>query len=199
MKGWSNMDNTVKFKFETKKFILSVFMVFVIGAMNSYTYFLRGETFASIHTGNIMKACFDIAEGKTRGLYRYFVPIAFFIGGIITHQLLKDRKKGMVICSIIVPVCYISGVLVPFGFYDFLGNACLAFGVGIQLQSLNKVNGVDITTTMCTGNIRSMTVKTVQFIKTRDKSNLIGILTYASLVIAFTVGVLLSALIIKSI
>lgn len=193
------MDNNGTAKFETKKFILCIFMVFVIGAMNSYTFFLRGETFASIHTGNIMKACFDIAEGKTDGLYKYFVPIAFFIGGIITHQLLKDRKKGMIVCSVIVPLCYITGVLIPFGFYDFLGNAFLAFGVGIQLQSLNKVNGVDITTTMCTGNIRSMTVKTVQYIKTKSRSDLMGILTYASLVAAFTSGVLASALIIKSI
>ena len=192
------MDNSIKRKIETKKFILSVFMVFVIGAMNSYTYFLRGETFASIHTGNIMKACFDIAEGKTDGLYRYFVPIAFFIGGIITHQLLKDRRRGMIVCSVIVPFCYALGLAVPFGTHDFLCNAFLAFGVGIQLQSLNKVNGVDITTTMCTGNIRSMTVKIVQLIKTKDRCHLLGIITYASLVIAFTLGVLICALIIKS-
>lgn len=181
-------------KMEGKKLVLSLFMIFVIGAMNSYTYFLRGEVFASMHTGNIIKACFDIANGKYATLYRYFIPIAAFILGIISHQFIRRTKHGTLICSLIIPVCYIAGVLIPFGVLDFLSITILAFGVGVQLQIVRRVNGVDLATTMCTGNIRSMSERIAKLIETNDKSYLLGILTYLSLVIVFALGVLLSAL-----
>ena len=192
------MDNKTEAKMETKKFILSLFMIFVIGAMNSYTYFLRGEVFASMHTGNIIKACFDIAAGKFATLYRYFIPIIAFIAGIITHQLVKKAKRGTLICTLIIPVCYISGVLIPFGALDFLAITVLSFGVGVQLQIVRRVNGVDLATTMCTGNIRSMSEKIAKLIETKDKSLLLGIITYLSLVIVFATGVLVSALLINN-
>ena len=181
---------------EKKKFTLSLFMIFIIGAMNSYTYFLRGEVFASMHTGNIIKACFDIAAGNFTYLYRYFIPILAFIGGIISHYFIIKAKKGTIICSVIIGACYIAGVLVPFGTLDFVSIAVLAYGVGVQLQLIRRVNGVDLATTMCTGNMRSMCEKIAKLIETKDKSHLLGIITYLSLVITFALGVTLSAILI---
>ena len=127
-------------KMEKKKFVLSLFMIFVIGAMNSYTYFLRGEVFASMHTGNIIKACFDIAVGKYATLYRYFIPIIAFWAGIISHYFISKAKRGTLICWILIPISYIAGVLIPFGSLDFLAITILAYGVGIQLQIIRRVN-----------------------------------------------------------
>ena len=183
-------------KMEKKKFILSLFMIFVIGAMNSYTYFLRGEVFASMHTGNIIKACFDIASGKYATLYRYFVPIVTFWAGIISYYFISKAKGGALICWLLIPISYIIGVIIPFGALDFVAIAILAYGVGIQLQIVRRVNGVDLATTMCTGNMRSMCEKIAKLIETKDKSHLLGIITYLSLVITFALGVTLSAILI---
>lgn len=183
-------------KMEKKKFALSLFMIFVIGIMNSYTYFLRGEVFASMHTGNIIKACFDIAAGKYATLYRYFIPIMAFWAGIISHYFISKSKRGTIITWILIPVSYIAGVLIPFGSLDFVAIALLSYGVGIQLQIIRRVNGVDLATTMCTGNMRSMCERIAKLIETKDKSHLLGIITYLSVVISFALGVTLSAILI---
>ena len=183
-------------KMEKKKFILSLFMIFVIGIMNSYTYFLRGEVFASMHTGNIIKACFDIAMGKYATLYRYFIPIIAFWAGIISHYFISKARRGTLICWILISVSYIVGVLIPIGALNFVSIAILAYGVGIQLQIIRRVNGVDLATTMCTGNMRSMCEKIAKLIETKDKSYILGIVTYLSLVITFALGVTLGAFVI---
>jgi len=181
---------------EKKKFVLSLLMIFVIGAMNSYTYFLRGEVFASMHTGNIIKACFDIAAGKFATLYKYFIPIAAFCIGIISHHFIIKARHGSVIISVVIYSCYVAGVLIPFGTLDFLAITVLAYGVGMQLQLVRRVNGVDLATTMCTGNMRSMCERIAKLIETKDRSHLIGIITYLSLILVFAIGVLVSAIII---
>ncbi len=181
---------------EKKKFILSLFMIFVIGAMNSYTYFLRGEVFASMHTGNIIKACFDMAAGKFSTLYKYLIPIIGFTSGIISHYFITKAKRTTLICSLIIGACYVGGVLIPYGILDFLAITVLSFGVGVQLQLVRRVNGVDLATTMCTGNMRSMCERFAKFIDTKDRTLLVGIFTYLAIIATFAVGVTASALII---
>jgi uncharacterized membrane protein YoaK (UPF0700 family) len=110
----------------------------------------------------------------------------------------RDYKYGKIICWSLLAVSYIAGLFIPYGRLDFIAVAVLSLGVGIQIQSIRKVNGVDVATTMCTGSIRSMTEKIIKYIKTKDKSLLLGIMTYFCIVIAFTSGVIISALIIKA-
>ena len=181
---------------EKKRFALSLLMIFIIGAMNSYTYFLRGEVFASMHTGNIIKACFDMAAGKFATLYKYIIPIAAFCIGIISHHFIIRSKRGALASTIIIYSCYVAGVLIPFGALDFLSITVLAYGVGMQLQLVRRVNGVDLATTMCTGNMRSMCERVARLIETKDRSHLLAILTYLAMIVSFAIGVLVSAVLI---
>ena len=183
---------------EKRKFSLALFMVFVIGMMNSYTYILRDATFASMQTGNIIKACVAIAEGNFFALHLYLLPVFFFVLGIIIYTAVSDLKYGKLVCWILIAASYTSGLFIPYGRLDFIAVAVLSLGVGIQIQAIRKVNGVDVATTMCTGSIRSMTEKIIKYIKTKDRSLFLGIITYFCIVIAFTLGVIISALIIKS-
>jgi uncharacterized membrane protein YoaK (UPF0700 family) len=93
-------------------------------------------------------------------------------------------------------VSYISGFLIPIGRLDCVAVSVLAFGVGIQIQLTRRVNGVEILTTMCTGSLRSLFERLAKYTETRDKSLLIGIYTYLFHILAFIVGVTVSALII---
>lgn len=181
---------------EKKKYIISLLMILLIGGMNSYTYFMRGEVFASMHTGNMIKACFAVANREFSTLYTFIVPIIAFMLGIMTRYFLLSAKHDTLICSVLICLSYIGGVLIPIGSLNFLAVTVLAYGVGIQLQLIRKLNGVDVATTMCTGNLRSMTEMLAKLIKTKDRSYLLGILTYLSLITAFLIGVLGGALII---
>ena len=183
---------------EKRKFSIAILMVFIIGMMNSYTYILREATFASMQTGNIIKACIAVADGNFFALHLYLLPVFFFVIGIIIHASISDYKYGRCICWALIAISYTAGLFVPYGRLDFIAVAVLSLGVGIQIQAIRKVNGVDVATTMCTGSIRSMTEKIVKYIKTKDKSLFLGIITYFSIVIAFTLGVIISALIIKA-
>lgn len=181
---------------EKRKYTVSLLLMLLIGAMNSYTYFMRGEVFASMHTGNLIKACFAMANGEFSSLYKYFIPIGAFMLGIITHYFVIPAKKGTLICSLLITASYIGGVLIPFGALDFISITVLAYGVGIQLQLIRKVNGVDVATTMCTGNMRSMTDLIAKLIKTRDRSYILGIVTYITMIAMFLIGVTVGAIIV---
>ena len=183
---------------EKRKFSLAIFMVFIIGMMNAYTYILRDATFASMQTGNIIKACIAVSEGNFFDLHLYLLPVFFFVLGIIIHASISDYKYGKIICWSLLTASYIAGLFIPYGRLDFIAVAVLSLGVGIQIQSIRKVNGVDVATTMCTGSIRSMTEKIVKYIKTKDRSLFLGIVTYFCIVVTFTSGVIISAFIIKA-
>ena len=68
--------------------------------------------------------------------------------------------------------------------------------MGIQLQLVRRVNGVDLATTMCTGNMRSMCERVAKLIETKDRSHLLAILTYLAMIVSFAIGVLVSAVLI---
>ena len=184
---------------EKKKFSLSLVMIFVVGMMNSYTYLMRDGTFASMHTGNLIKACFDIAEGKFNALHTFLVPILAFMLGIVTQYFLINVKRGTLYCALLICVSYVSALFIPMGVLNFLSVAILSYGIGIQLQMVRKVNGVDLATTMCTGNIRSMTERIAKLIKTKDKALILGIITYFSIIVSFVIGVTVGAVIVNTI
>ena len=179
---------------EKRKFAVALFMIAIIGAMNSYTFLLRGEVFASMQTGNIIKACIDIARGELTGLHIHFIPIIAFIIGILSHYFAMKTRFGSAICFTLIGIAYVGGFVIPFGALDCVAVSLLSFGVGIQLQLIRRVNGVDLATTMCTGNIRSFVEKLVKYIDTKDRSLRLGIVTYLSMVISFITGVMVTAI-----
>lgn len=183
---------------EKKKYFISLALIFIVGALDAYSYLLHGGMFASMQTGNMIKIAIKLAYGDFQGLGSYFLTIFAFAVGIVVAQLLVKLKHFQTVCVSIALGCYIIGIAIPLGELNWLANLIMAFGVGVQLQAVRSIWGFPVATTMCTGNLRSMSECVAALVTTREKKNWLGIFLYSSLIITFTVGVLVGGIIIRT-
>ncbi|MBQ8739201.1 MAG: DUF1275 domain-containing protein [Clostridia bacterium] len=185
---------------EKKKYFLSLFLMLTVGALDAYCYMLHGGMFASMQTGNLIKIAIKLATGDYSGLYAYFLTIiSFTLGILVAFFVMAKVKKGSHILIGSAYALYIIGILIPLGNLNFLANLIMAFGVGLQLQAIRSINGFAVATTMCTGNLRSMTECIGNLIVKKDKHQALGVLIYSTMIIAFTLGVFLGGVIIRAI
>ena len=184
---------------EKKKYFYSLILIFIVGALDAYCYMLHDGMFASMQTGNMIKVAIKVAHGDFTNIWSYFLTMATFALGITGAYLISRKKRGDLISVIVALACYLIGVLIPLGSLNFLANAIMAFGVGAQLQAIREINGFAVATTMCTGNLRSMSVCVGQLIATKEKKYWLGVFIYGTLILTFIVGVFIGALIIKTV
>ena len=184
---------------EKKKYFYSAILIFIVGALDAYCYMLHDGMFASMQTGNMIKVAIKLAHGDLSNIWSYLLTMLTFAIGIIVAYFIVRKKRGDVISVLVALACYLIGILIPLGPLNFLANAIMAFGVGAQLQAIREINGFAVATTMCTGNLRSMSECIGKLITTKDKKYGLGIFIYASLILIFTLGVLIGALIIKAV
>lgn len=184
---------------EKKKYFSSLVLIFIVGALDSYCYMLHDGMFASMQTGNMIKVAIKLAYRDYANIGSYFLTMLAFALGILSAYFLSKLKRSEVISVCISLACYIIGILIPLGELNFLANLIMAFGVGIQLQAIRSISGFAVATTMCTGNLRSMTECIGSLIKTRDKKYALGIFIYATLIISFVIGVFVGAVVINAV
>ena len=182
---------------EKRKYFLSLALIFIVGGLDAYCYMLHDGMFASMQTGNMIKVAIKLASGDTSNIGSYFLTMATFALGILVAHLISKRKHFELISITGALICYVIGFLIPLGSLNFLANLIMAFGVGVQLQAIRSIWGFPVATTMCTGNLRSMSECIGQLILTKDKRNWFGIFIYSTLIIAFIIGVFVGGYIIK--
>ena len=152
--------------------------------------------FAAMQTGNMIQIAIKLARCEFGEIYKYVLSIFAFVLGIVAAHFLTKIKRYEIVSIAISVVCYIGGLLIPLGSLNSLSNLIIAFGVAIQLQVIRSINGFAIATTMCTGNLKGFSECLGQFITTKDKRHLMGMLIYSTLIISFMLGVFVVALII---
>lgn len=184
---------------EKKKYFFSLILIFIVGALDAYCYMLHDGMFASMQTGNMIKVAIKIAHGDFTYIWSYLLTMLTFAVGIVVAYFITRKKRGELIPVIVALVCYVVGILIPLGKLNFLANAIMAFGVGAQLHAIREIDGFPVATTMCTGNLRSMTECVGKRITTKDKKFTHGIFIYGTLILSFIIGVFAGALIIKAV
>ena len=173
-------------------YIVSILGV-VGGFLNGYTYIYRGKVFATMQTGNIILGSINLLEGEYLKVLRYLMPIISFCLGIFFALLIIKKFKEKyylkillveILCLLII--CFIKGHQ-----YDIYITSMISFVAGLQLESFSKINDIVYATTMCTGNLRSLSGCVFQSIidhKINKKTA-----TYLCIVISFSLGVCLSS------
>lgn len=184
---------------EKKKYFYSLILIFLVGALDAYCYMLHDGMFASMQTGNMIKVAIKLAHGDLSNIWSYLLTMLTFAIGIIVAYFIVRKKRGDVISVLVALGCYLIGILIPLGKLNFLANAIMAFGVGAQLQAIREIDGFAVATTMCTGNLRSMSECIGKLVTTKDKKFAHGIFIYGTLIISFIIGVFLGALLIKAV
>ena len=185
---------------EKKKYFVSLVMMIIAGGLDAYTYLMRGGVFAAMHTGNLIQIALCIVNSTYERIYTFIIPLLAFIIGIVISFYVRRLKNGDIISGAVAVILYVVGFLIPHtGGLDVISNVIISLGVALQLQIIKSINSFPVATTMCTGNMRSLGECVCERISKKDKKYTLGAFIYSTLVLAFFVGVILAAFIIKSI
>lgn len=181
-------------KFEESLIFMS-FLTIVGGFINAYAYFIRGNAFVSLHTGNMVKI------GIATYLKDYYlfisaiVPVIGCILGAIFAQFIKYfYKKNANIINIFlgieIIILFIIG-FIPTTFSHNIVNFILSIITTFQLSSFRKYNGNVHNSTIMTGNLRTFGGYLADVFIKNDEKNLEILKKYSILIFSFPFGVIL--------
>lgn len=180
------------------RFRIGALLAVAGGLLDAYTYLMRDGVFANAQTGNIVLLGVRAMEGDWVSVSHYLVPILAFAAGVIAAEFIKERlKQARVIHWRQVTVCLELVMLALVAFLpqrlNTLANIIVSFVCAVQVESFRKVRGNAFASTMCTGNLRSGTELFYQFIRTRQKEQLMRAAQYGGIILFFIAGAALGA------
>ena len=182
----------------SQSFPVSVILAIVGGFFDSYTYICRGGVFANAQTGNIVLLGIDVSQGKFANTLHYLIPIISFVIGVFVVEYLKFKfdKSPKIHWHRIVILCEMVMIaivgFIPAG-YDTSANVIVSFVCAMQVEAFRKAEGNPFASTMCTGNLRSLSDCLFQYIKTGDKGKKSSVILYAVIIIFFIGGACIGA------
>lgn len=200
----------IKYQSETREkkqmsesFLVGGIMALSGGFMDAYTYLSRGKVFANAQTGNIILLGIHLSEGKWREALNYVSPVMCFAVGVFIAQMLRLHFKNtpkihwrqmavLIEIMILIGVGYISQNL------NLLANSMVSLACGIQVQAFRVIEGNNLATTMCIGNLRTATDTFCNYLHKREDKKLLkksGL--YYSIILIFALGAILGKTVIN--
>ena len=184
----------------SESFLTAAFLSISGGLQDAYTYLFRGKVFANAETGNIVLMGAKLAEGDFKDAFFYLIPITAFACGVFCAEGIKKLFKQnnyihwrqITVAAEIIALVFISFVE-PTRMHNIFTNALVAFVCSLQVQSFRQISGVPLTTTMCTGNLRSGTEHLFNAVTTKNKTVLKTAFKYYSIIFFFVLGAAIGA------
>ena len=179
----------------SESFRLAAVLALVGGFLDAYTYICRGQVFSNAQTGNIVLVGLALAENDFINAIYHFLPVIAFIVGVIITETIKRRVKfketfihwrQIVIGAEIIILFAIA--FIPMGRYDGLVNISISLICAMQVEAFRKVNGTALSTTMCTGNLRTGTEQVYRAIIEKSKDKVRIAAQAYGIVIFFSIG-----------
>ena len=177
-----------------------MFILTLIGGfLDSYSYVTRGGVFAFAQTGNLVLLSINICYGNLDKIVRYVMPIIAFILGTTLVRIFEKKHKYMKIVHWRQVIIVFEGIILALvGFIPENLNklACLliSFVCAMQIEAFRRFNGVDLMTTMCTGNLKKATGRLIDYFYTKDNNLLKASLTTYSAILIFILGCIIGTL-----
>ncbi len=169
------------------------------GYLDAYTYTIRGCVFANAQTGNIAFFGMNIANGNFKAALPYLIPVFSFVIGILTAEKIRRSYSGMFhwrqMVIVLEMITLAVAGFIPCGAIDNVVNCMISFVCAVQVQSFKRINGNAVSTTVCTGNLRSGTEYLHKFFRSRDRENLKIALIYIYMILLFTAGAVIGTVI----
>ncbi len=184
----------------SESLLLGAILATVGGFLDAHTYICRGKVFANAETGNIVLMGAKLAEGDFKDAFFYLIPITAFACGVFCAEGIKKLFKQnnyihwrqITVAAEIIVLVFISFVE-PTRMHNIFTNALVAFVCSLQVQSFRQISGVPLTTTMCTGNLRSGTEHLFNAVTTKNKTVLKTAFKYYSIIFFFVLGAAIGA------
>ena len=171
------------------------------GFMDAYTYLVRDKVFANAQTGNIILLVFGLCEGRFFDALKYLVPIALFAAGVIVSEFIisRERKNGAKLANYVALLVIEAVVLAGAAFipvneeWNLFANALVSFVASVQYAAFRKIENIPAATSFCTGNLRTIGQFLCAAVLTRKSQDVVKLLRYVLVVVAFPVGAGLGA------
>lgn len=184
----------------SESLILGLFLAFVGGFLDAYTYVARDHVFANAQTGNIVLLGINIMERNWMNMIYYLLPILAFILGVVIVEMIKSKYKKQeslihwrqIIIAIEIFSLFIVA-FIPIGSKNMIANVIISFVCSMQVESFRTIKGNSIATTMCTGNLRSATEKLYFGLMYKKNTSIEKSFHYFFVILSFLFGAILGA------
>lgn len=167
------------------------------GFLDAYTYVAHGGVFANAQTGNVVLVAMDVAQGRWAQTTAYLPVIGAFLLGLVAAEtlaahrpVLRDPTRVVLLVEIAVLVA-VAGLspATP----QLVTTTAVAFVAALQVSTFRLVRETSYSTTMTTGNLRSLVTATFEWLSGYDRTQRVVALRLALIVLAFATGAALGA------
>lgn len=170
--------------------ICALLLTFAGGFTDAYTFIYRGGVFSTMQTGNLIKFFISLTNGEFKLMF--ILPIAFFILGcvlaalrcVLAALLRKNKFQSHIVLSTLIIICVIAGLCPKTEAWDIVSVSLLSIVGAMQFEAFRRCLGYRYTSTMCTNNIRLLSVNIAE-----GKGKVIAI--YASIIASFIIGIVI--------
>lgn len=180
---------------------IAIGLTFIGGFIDAYTFVQRGHVLAAGQTGNIVFLSVDIARHNLPGIVTKFMTMVFFCLGIIVVEILKhknNRSHYWRLTSLVAEfvICIVVGFL-PKTVSNLYVVPPLAFAMAMQNISFDQIEGLGYNNVFSTGNLKKAIISFVEYFYHHRRGNITTAKIYFELVLGFSAGAIVSALLQK--
>lgn len=175
-------------------FLVGALLALTGGFLDAYSYLTRGGVFANAQTGNMVLLGLRLSEQRWSEAFHYLLPILAFAAGVLLAEWMKSvfqHKQLLHWRQIVIAIecVLLFGIgFIPSGDWNPYVNIAISFICALQVESFRKMHGLNYTTTMCTGNLRSGTEQLFHAIHEKDAVHFRNAMKYFSIIFVFIVG-----------
>lgn len=176
--------------------LFAIVMTFCGGFLDAFTYIQCGHTLAAAQTGNIVFLAAALVNHNVIGIIDRCGAIILYILGIIVAITFQAHiKYWRIFC--LFPILIIGGFVgaMPENFPTYLSVGLVSFGLALLNTAFSKIEGLGYSSVFTTGNIKKSVVFGTEYIYHHRQQDLKIAINYFIVVLAFTLGAILSAII----
>jgi uncharacterized membrane protein YoaK (UPF0700 family) len=164
------------------------------GFLDAFTFVGYGGVFANAQTGNVVLMGVEAGEQHWRAALLHVPPILAFLLGVTVAELLGRpaahrivKRPTRLALGAEILVLGVAG-FVPGWVPDQVVTAAIAFVAAVQVSTFRSLGDIDYTTTLTTGNLRSLVEKTYRWRADHDATAGRQAVQLTAVVVAFGVG-----------
>lgn len=165
------------------------------GFMDTYSYTVRGQVFATGQTGNIVLVALRLFQGEYLHMLQTLVPIvASFFGMVLAEHLLyrvlaqDDLRWRRYVLMLELVILFLVG-WIPTRWPNFMTNTLISVTAAMQFCCFRNLgDGAAYATIFCTGNMRSCAEMYYKGVVLHDRACLKKAHCYAWILLSFFLG-----------
>ena len=178
---------------------LGVLLAVVGGFLDAYTFMTRDGVFANAQTANVVLFGIDLVQGDWRSALGYVPPLVAFTLGVFTAEAVSSpavarivRRPVRAVLVIEIVVLAIVG-FVPTSVPNPVVTIAISFVAALQVTTFRVLVDQAFSTTMTTGNLRSLSQAAFHRIADGDRAAGARALNFGFVIAGFLCGAILGS------